>query len=760
MDVVHIEMARLDFQEEDELPPELPPKASALMKELPSRMARRATLATSANRKASSAIPVRSAAIHRRVAFKLKSRAIRRLEEMDNVDGGFDVNNPDFDEVDEEMYSPFMYESMDFKAVPLPMSKRRQFRDSLKLKGIVDVSQWKKVLTKLLNNWNRFSSGCKDLIHNVELWRSDLKEVEGQFGSGVVSYFNFLRWLLFLNLFIFILEFGLVVLPTVVICNTELPGNNTINVTSCVYVSSTYVNATITEDTNALHDVLNFFTGEGWMRQTLLFYGNYPSKALVFAEGLRYNLPLAYLLTGGAYFIFSFFFMISNLMSNLKESYIESDGIFSSYANKVFAAWDYCISDENSAEHKHDVFTQEINSDVAEEERQKRILNRTYKEKILLYTIRTVINIIVVPAVWSSTFLLVFQAILSENSKSNDETSSSQLQQLINRYGYDFLIALAITVPNLVLPLFFEFLSIFEDWSRDIELALNLWRRVFVKLPPIAVLMFLQFKNIDDKVSDLKRESSQSGCSTCWENDVSSQMYMLVWVDFVVVVMTTLGLESLRKFLYQRCRCFRKIGMQQFDIPRNVLDLVYGQCLILIGTFFSPLISAMAVFKLVILFYVKKISLMHNNTLPDRPYQSAKSNFTFTLLLLLCFFMCTAIVGWGITRLPPSTCGPFSNNPCDLEATIFGKLSTEIDTWPPLVHEAVKLMSTAAIIIPVMILFIVLLYYYRSVARAHRVVINMLKEHLAFEAKLQRSLIKKLEAQTSFEKHDCSDHGQ
>jgi len=749
MDAVEIEMSRLDSQEDDEQPPPLPPKASAVMRELPSRMARRATLATNA-RKVSVA-PGRSAAIHRRRGFKMKTgRVIKQLEDMDNTDGGFDVHHPDFDEVDDKIYMPFI-ESMDFKAVPLPMSKRRQFRNSIKLKGLADVSKLKKLFIYLSTNIKRVYSRFQDAIHNLELWRSDLKEVEGQFGSGVVSYFNFLRWLVFLNLLIFILEFGIVVLPTVIICSKELPVNNTLNATSCVYASNTYVNTT---DSNILH-VLNFFTGEGWMRSTLLFYGNYPSKHLVSVAGLHYNLPLAYLLTGGAYFIFSFFFMISNLMSHLKESYIESDGIFSSCANKVYAAWDYCICDDNSAEHKHDVFVHEVNSDFQEEERQKRIQQRTNKEKIILYTIRIFINIVVVPAVWSSTFLLMFEAILSKN-ETTTTSESSQLQQQINRSNQiksnDFLIALAITVPNLVLPLFFEFLSIFEDWARDVELALNLWRRVFVKLPPIAVLMFWQFRKINAK-------KYKSPCSTCWENELSGQIYLLVWVDFVVVVMTTLGLETLRKVLYMKCKCFRKIGMQQFNIPRNVLDLVYGQSLILIGTFFSPLISAMAVVKLVLLFYVKKVSLMHNNKLPDRPYKSAKSNFTFTLLLLLSFFMCTAIVGWAITQLPPSTCGPFSNNPCDLNATIFGKLSVEMTTWPSVIHDAVFLMSTAAVIIPVLILFLVFLYHYRSVAKAHRVVIKMLKEHLAFEAKLQRSMIKKLEAQASFERHDCADHG-
>ena len=172
----------------------------------------------------------------------------------------------------------------------------------------------------------------------------------------------------------------------------------------------------------------------------------------------------------------------------------------------------------------------------------------------------------------------------------------------------------------------------FEDWNPKFELLLNLLRRTFVKIPSIAMLMILLYKNINDRT--LHDGGMSYHCKQCWENEIAAQMYMLVWVDFFVVVLVTLGLETARKYLSKNCNCFRTIGMAQFDIPSNVIDLAYGQCLILIGTFFSPILPVIGVLKMIVFFYIKKVSLIYNNRLPDKHIQGAKLSSIFTLLLL------------------------------------------------------------------------------------------------------------------------------
>jgi hypothetical protein len=40
-----------------------------------------------------------------------------------------------------------------------------------------------------------------------------MKKIEGHFGTGVLSYFLFLKWLFYINIPVFVLTFGFVILP-------------------------------------------------------------------------------------------------------------------------------------------------------------------------------------------------------------------------------------------------------------------------------------------------------------------------------------------------------------------------------------------------------------------------------------------------------------------------------------------------------------------------------------------------------------------
>lgn len=91
---------------------------------------------------------------------------------------------------------------------------------NVKSRGFIKLIQYK---------IQRFINYCKNNFHNlfrnIELWYDSMKQIEGHFGSGVCAYFQFLRWLFALNLFLFILTFGFIILPQILYNYFQIQNN-------------------------------------------------------------------------------------------------------------------------------------------------------------------------------------------------------------------------------------------------------------------------------------------------------------------------------------------------------------------------------------------------------------------------------------------------------------------------------------------------------------------------------------------------------
>ena len=67
----------------------------------------------------------------------------------------------------------------------------------------------------VLQKWPKIKSQLR-VLKSYELWKGHMKEVEGHFGTGVVSYFIFLRWLFVMNLILVIFWLGFIVVPQII----------------------------------------------------------------------------------------------------------------------------------------------------------------------------------------------------------------------------------------------------------------------------------------------------------------------------------------------------------------------------------------------------------------------------------------------------------------------------------------------------------------------------------------------------------------
>uniref|UniRef100_A0A8C2L008 Transmembrane channel-like protein n=1 Tax=Cyprinus carpio TaxID=7962 RepID=A0A8C2L008_CYPCA len=194
------------------------------------------------------------------------------------------------------------------RAMPLSLSEKKELRMLVLNKAEHSVSQNQipccsqlkyYIIIALRHGWYSWLS----FLSSLQLWQTALKCVGGRFGTGVLSYFIFLRTLLFFNVFLFLVTGLLLVVPQA-IAHPDLDQNIT--------VRSTWG--------------LEVLTGAGYFSHSLLYYGYYSNKPLQTGHscsassnktssscGLSYNMPLIYFFTIGALYRFllmDFIFML------------------------------------------------------------------------------------------------------------------------------------------------------------------------------------------------------------------------------------------------------------------------------------------------------------------------------------------------------------------------------------------------------------------------------------------------------------------
>lgn len=97
--------------------------------------------------------------------------------------------------------------------------------------------------------------------------------IQGHFGTSVMTYFRFMRWLLFLNFYLMVIMLGLTMVPYVIKINrpwkfldTAPPANhsNTSNVTNSTGVEVNFFGKAINCTENYLDFLHNASTSEDW----------------------------------------------------------------------------------------------------------------------------------------------------------------------------------------------------------------------------------------------------------------------------------------------------------------------------------------------------------------------------------------------------------------------------------------------------------------------------------------------------------------
>ncbi|XP_048248719.1 transmembrane channel-like protein 7 isoform X1 [Haliotis rufescens] len=668
----------------------------------------------------------------------------RKPTEVDIEMEKFAASGIDLENVTDEFKQSEVMETI--RALPCNMMVKVMLREKLFAGPVRGLSTWESWKYQVSRSWKKFRIHSREVMYSIELWGSSFRGIEGHQGTGVLSYFVFLRWLFGLNFVLFLLLFGFITVPMILQPAINYSGTSTDTaVNLSYYCTELYI---LNISTNAAELILDFIQGTGYMEKTYLFYGFYSGTQFLTGSGVSssyvYNVPLAYFLVAVVCLLVSLFLMAKYTARGFRESIMDERENGNSCSNKVFASWDYSLSDAKTAKIKHNSIHYDIVSDLAEErfDRERGEKLKDGCKRFKLYFVRFLVNGFVLACLAAGGYVIFYVTTWSSRyvASNSSATGTSAYILLVVQY----MPSIMITVLNAAIPIVFNIIVKAEQYTQDFVVKITLIRTVFLRLASLAVLVVSLYTDIicDPRDSCL---TNQAPCTVikCWETYVGQQMYKLVILNFLVTVIKVFLVELPRKLVVHRCRAklFQIIGPPEFQIAQNVLDLIYTQTVCWLGFFFAPLIPAMIVIHLFVLFYAKLLSALVACEPSKRPYRASRSNSFFMMVLLLAFFLCCVPVGYTMAALPPSKgCGPFR-----IYSMMYSVIQYTVAAWPDIAETIYNVATSAAVTASIIILLCLLVYYCSALKGAHIEKTKTLMHQLKVEGQDKRFLLARLQ---------------
>ncbi|NXU64323.1 TMC7 protein, partial [Horornis vulcanius] len=495
------------------------------------------------------------------------------------------------------------------------------------------LSRWKKWRRTSSKSLKKALSEIKGLSSHLVLWRHDIHSIEGKFGTGIQSYFSFLRFLVLLNFIIFILMFSFVTIPTIIskygIFNSTIAYISPKNIDDICTIYEPSGNKGLVYFYTYLKDLLS---GTGFLEVTSLFYGYYSINA-EWISIVRYNLPLAYLLATFAYLALSFLWIIKRSVEGFKQNLVHDADPFQSYCNKVFAGWDFCITDPNAARLKHRSLQYELQTDLQEEKLKQKIAGRRMEEKLRIYSLRIFINIIVIAILLGCFYSIYRVTVFSQENSSvsirNDTRTDWVKAGDYSKRNYCERVKYLNIAPFMQGSENAFFLNFFYSFLHPILSDPLGLARGGVSSGDVA-------------------EQSQGQCK--WLSPLTlCKCVRSLWIKFL----HKLGDTDLCQNVRQSCLS-----------PSQPMHIKGGGSVVAGGVFenFIWMYIYIEVLVTVLLTFPLQIVLIHTRKPAGRPIRASSSNFFFLVVLLIGLLLAFIPLGVSIARIPSSkACGPFRN---------------------------------------------------------------------------------------------------
>ncbi|XP_063473282.1 transmembrane channel-like protein 6 isoform X4 [Symphalangus syndactylus] len=449
---------------------------------------------------------------------------------------------------------------------------------------------------------------------------------------------------------------------------------------------------------------LELLTGAGCFTHTVMYYGHYSNATLnqpcgspldgsqctPRAGGLPYNMPLAYLSTVGVSFFITCITLVYSMAHSFGESYRvgSTSGI---HAITVFCSWDYKVTQKRASRLQQDNIRTRLKELLAEWQ-----LRQSPRSMCGRLRQAAVLGLVWLLCLGTALGCAVAIHVFSEFMIQSPEAAGQEAALLV--------LPLVVGLLNLGAPYLCRVLAALEPHDSPVlEVYVAICRNLILKL---AILGTLCYHWLGRRVGVLQGQ--------CWEDFVGQELYRFLVMDFILML----------------------------------LDTLFGELVWRLGVLFSPLLPAVQIIKLLLVFYIKKTSLLANCQAPRRPWLASHMSTVF--LTLLCFpaflgaavFLCYAV--WQVK--PSSTCGPFRTLDTMYEAGRVWVRHLEAAgprvSWLPWVHR--YLVENTFFVFLVSALLLAVIYLNIQVVRGQRKVICLLKEQISNEGEDKIFLINKL----------------
>nr|XP_023418920.1 transmembrane channel-like protein 4 isoform X2 [Cavia porcellus] len=537
------------------------------------------------------------------------------------------------------------------RELPWPMQARRvhrknQDREQEAYSSRSRVGHWSLQLA-------RSKEKTKEVLRSLQPWAWTVKKIGGQFGGGTESYFSLLCFLLLLNVLASVLVACMVLLPTWL--PGAPPGPPGINVSSLCGSYNPHTSGLIAFPSQ----LFNLLSGEGYLEWSPLFYGFYP------AHGYLRVTYLCWVFANG---LICLLLILRRSVSGLKQTLLAESGTLTSYSHRVFSAWDFGLCGAVHVRLRQRIILYELQVELEEAAVRRKAAGRTLGQQARVWLVRALLNLLVL-ALLGVAFYGVYK-VTEESGQLQEKTIVQQtpLLQLVVSY----LPSIFISTVNFVLPPVFNLIGQLEGYTRSHQIVLILLRTVFLRLISLLVLLFSLWSQITCGGNAQAEACKDCGYNyrelPCWETRVGQEMYKLLLFDLLTSLAIALFVQFPRKILCGLCpgALGRWAGTLEFQVPDEVLGLIYAQTVVWVGSFFCPLLPLLNTAKFLLLFYLKKVRgeepafLGHERSLlclPPAPRPPALSGPLWRTSSFPWSF------SWGCS-CPPSPCSTVSSCKC------------------------------------------------------------------------------------------------